>query len=151
MAVQSIDIRHREPFAHGYERATGVVHFEVDPEHPANASIVDLESVARRPVSFDADLVLLRPGRPNGRLLFISANRGRVGAVPCSNAVPPMEISERIDIGDAWLLRRGWTVAWCGWQWDVERQPGSVGLEAPMAGVEPGFVLVQFQPGARYD
>ena len=27
----------------------------------------------------------------------------------------------------------GWTLAWCGWQWDVVRSPVLMGLEAPQA------------------
>lgn len=151
MSVESIHLRRESVFDEGYTRLDGLVSFVVDPEHPANGTIADLALVSNRPVRFDADLVLLRPPRPNGRLLFIVANRGRVGAVPFSNAVAPMEISDRIDVGDGWLLKRGYTIAWCGWQWDVERRPGSVGLAAPPADVEPGLVLVQFQPAAKYD
>ena len=33
--------------------------------------------------------------------------------------------------GDGLLLEEGWTFAWCGWQWDVLRQHGGLGLEAP--------------------
>jgi hypothetical protein len=35
------------------------------------------------------------------------------------------------DPGDAWVLRRGLSVAWVGWQWDVERRPGIAGLDVP--------------------
>src|SRR5262249_13491001 len=35
--------------------------------------------------------------------------------------------------GAQWLVEAGWTVAWCGWQWDVPRGPGFVGLSAPEA------------------
>ena len=39
----------------------------------------------------------------------------------------------RIDPGDAFVLRRGMSVAWVGWQWDVERRPGIVGIDVPEA------------------
>src|SRR5581483_8113729 len=51
--------------------------------------------------------------------------------------------------------KRGWTVAWCGWQWDVIRRPGVVGLQAPQALGEdgqpiPGQVMVEFQPNTTH-
>lgn len=52
---------------------------------------------------------------------------------------------------DAFLPRRGWTVAWCGWQWDVPRTPTSLGLTAPVADVEPGWLRVEFRPDADQD
>ncbi len=39
----------------------------------------------------------------------------------------------QIDPGDGFVLRRGMSVAWVGWQWDVERRPGVVGIEVPEA------------------
>ena len=47
-------------------------------------------------------------------------------------------------------MRRGWTVAWCGWQWDVLRSAALMGLEAPQA-VEDGqpidgMMSLEFQP-----
>ena len=51
-------------------------------------------------------------------------------------------------------MHHGCTIAWCGWQWDVNRSPALLGLEAPMALDESGRpfqgqVMVQFQPNAR--
>ena len=68
-----------------------------------------------------------------------------------------------MEIGDGLLLRQGWTVAWCGWQWDVSRPgdadappdtaPGLLGFNAPQALDEAGRplagqVLLQWQPDA---
>jgi hypothetical protein len=52
-------------------------------------------------------------------------------------------------------MQRGWTVAMCGWQWDVERQPGMMGLEAPQAlGADgrpiQGRVSIAFQPNDHH-
>ncbi|HEY4028245.1 MAG TPA: alpha/beta hydrolase domain-containing protein [Candidatus Dormibacteraeota bacterium] len=144
-----------------YERVDGVVQFAVDPDAPENAGITDLRLAPRDGsgrVRFAADFCILRPADParaSGRLLFHVANRGRYGVLPFSvpTAPPAMAITERIDPGDAFLLRRGWTIAWCGWQWDVLRRPGLLGLLAPEAvrpeGDRDGQVLVQFQPHVR--
>src|SRR5262249_11636416 len=112
---------------------------------PENAGNTDLRLAPRDAggtVRFEADFCLLRPsdpGRASGRLLFQVANRGRHSSVPFSvlTAPPSAEVTERIDPGDGFLLRRGWTVAWCGWQWDVIRRPGILGLVAAAGPVPP--------------
>ena len=62
-------------------------------------------------------------------------------------------LSDRIEPGDGFLLRRGYSVAWSGWQWDVVRRPGMVGLAAPDALGDDGApiagrVRVRVQPPA---
>ncbi|HXM57322.1 MAG TPA: alpha/beta hydrolase domain-containing protein [Candidatus Dormibacteraeota bacterium] len=170
MAVVQLDIRRQVPYEAGrtfgsagpYELVEGVASFAVDPLAQANAGITDLALAPRDErgrVGFSADFCVLRPVSPaplgSRRLLFSVANRGRRPAVPFSalSAPLPTEVTERIEPGDGFLLRRGWTVAWCGWQWDVVRRPGTVGLDAPRARLPetapPGEVLVQFQPHVR--
>jgi hypothetical protein len=149
--------------------------FAVDPDHPANAGIVDLVEAPRDDrgrVRFEADLCLLQPvtaarggglgagpqaGWPGrGRLLLDVPNRGRRRAVAMFNrARPEAAPGEEIDSGDGFLMRQGWTVAACGWQWDVPRAPGSralMGLDPPLAtrdGVAlPGQAVVELQPNA---
>jgi Alpha/beta hydrolase domain len=136
----------------------GVARFAADPEAPENAGITDLRLADRDRdgcVRFEADVCVLRPADPahaSGRLLFVVSNRGRRSNVPFSvlAAPPPAEVTERIDPGDGFLLKRGWAIAWCGWQWDVVRRPGALGLAAPLArlpaGDRDGRVTVQFQP-----
>jgi hypothetical protein len=159
MAVERVEVVRREPYEGGaefgasgaYERVDAVVHFAVDPAHPANRGIADLELAkhgADGLVRFDADLCLLRPVEPAKarRRLFVSVvNRGRKSVVPFSGP-PPLEISDRVAPGDGFLLRRGYTVAFCGWQWDVQRRSELVGLRAPLAVGVDARVTVQFQP-----
>jgi hypothetical protein len=142
-----------------YERIDAVVRIAADPAHPHNASIVDLDRAPRDGagrVHFEADLILLRPvdaGRANRNLLSYVVNRGRTAILPFSFPPPGFipEVNDLIEPGDGFLLERGWTVALCGWQWDVVRRPGSLGLEAPIA-LEPygapaeTRVSVRFQP-----
>jgi hypothetical protein len=166
----------RAPFAGGagfgaagvYERIDGRLHFAVDPLHPANAGIVDLARAARDGagrVHFAADLCLLQPVDPagaNGRLLLEVPNRGRKGIVGRINRPAAGESGTAADaagemeIGDGLLLRQGWTVAWCGWQWDVIRGDGPdalVGFDAPVAldvagAPLAGQVMLEWQPDA---
>lgn len=154
MGVEGFEERRRQPFAEGYERVDGVLRFAVAPEHPHNAGITDLDLADRDGdglVRFEADLILLRPtdsARSSGRLLGWVSNRGRNGLLPFS-APPPgfvPKLSDEIEPGNGFLLRRGWTIALLGWQWDVERQPGLLGLDAPLARGATTRVSAQFQP-----
>ena len=167
MAVVRIEASARGPFADGaafgeagsYERIDGVVRFAVDPTHAANGVIVDLDKAARNEqgrVEFLADFCILQPAdaaRGSGRLLFEVANRGRRLLPRHLNRAPNGEdVTDEIAVGDGFLMRHGWTVAWCGWQWDVVRGPGLVGLEAPHAteNGQPisGKIAVEWQPNA---
>jgi hypothetical protein len=164
VAVARLEITRRSPFAFDYERIDGVLHFAVDPQHPANARIVDLDRARRDAdgkVTFSADFLLLQPrdaARANRRLLSYVVNRGQRVGVPFNRfgsrevTVPP---TDEIDPGDGFLMRHGWTVAMCGWQWDVRRQPGLLGLDAPQAlgpDGQPvhGRVVVGFQPNEAH-
>jgi len=151
VAVEGVDVKRRSSFAYGYQRLDGVLRFAVQPEAPCNSGVVDLKAAPRDAdgrVRFEADFCLLQPGRPSGRLLVVVVNRGRYWLLPFSipSGPPSSTITDDIDPGDGFLLERGWTVVFCGWQWDVDRRPGLLGLSAPMADVEPGQVLVRFQP-----
>ena len=148
MAVTRLEIHTRVPYAGGiafgaagpYERLDGTIHFVVEPEGEANRLIVDLDRAARDDagrVPFQADFCLLQPADPergNRRLLFEVLNRGRKNVPRHFNRAPAAAVpTEAIDPGDGFLMRHGWTVAWCGWQWDVIRDPALMGLEAPQA------------------
>ena len=167
MAVVGLEIRSRGPYADGaafgdvgtYERIDGIVRFAVDPAHAANRAIVDLDVAERGAdgrVHFLADFTVLQPVDPAGgnqRLLFEVLNRGRKNVPRHFNRAPAAAVpTEAIDPGDGFLMRHGWTVAWCGWQWDVIRSPALMGLDAPraLANGTPivGKVSVEFQPNA---
>src|SRR5438067_12045622 len=90
VAMTRLEIESRRPYAEGaasgeagpYERVAGTIHFAVDPGHPANRLIVDLDKAPRDAagrVPFRADFCLLQPADPsrgNRRLLFEVVNRG---------------------------------------------------------------------------
>src|SRR5438874_9029826 len=164
MAVTHLEVSQRRPFAFDYERIDGKLHFAVDPRHSVNARIVDLDKAPRDAegrVRYWADFVLLQPAdaaRSNRRLLYYVVNRGQRVGVPFNRyparpaTLPP---TDEIDAGDGFLMNKGWTVAMCGWQWDVDRQPGLMGLEAPQALSADGRpiqgrIAVAFQPNERH-
>jgi len=164
MAVTKLLITSRRPFAQEkafgqvgpYEQLDGTVSFAVDPTHPANQLITDLK-LAPRDVSgrvhFSADWRLLRPVEPqrgNHRLLFDILNRGRGLGLRNLNSAQDVAPTELLDPGNGFLMRQGYTVAWCGWQHDVFDVPGLMRLRAPEAvtpdGPISGKVMVTFQP-----
>ena len=147
MPVTTFEIRTREAFEGGtlfgdggaYERIDGVVHVAVDPLHAANAGVVDIDRAARDAgglVRFDADVTLLQPvdpARANGRLLADVVNRGGRTFMAYNLAARDAQRPQWIPPGDGFLMNRGWTIASIGWQWDVLRANGLMGMTAPAA------------------
>jgi Alpha/beta hydrolase domain len=66
-------------------------------------------------------------------------NRGNTVAVPNFNRAtrpvfgPGSDPNPPIDVGDGFLMTRGWVVISCGWQGDLPRVPGLIGMRAPEA------------------
>ena len=156
--LEALDVTSTVAYAgrEGYEWVSGIARFAVDPLAAANERIVDLELAPRDGdglVRFDADVRLLQPaGGGNRKLLFVVANRGFLGGVPFSLDAPlAWGPSDDLHPGDGFLLEQGWTIAWCGWQWDVLRGPGVLGLTAPEAQVEPGSMRVEWRADAPHD
>ena len=77
-----------------YEKLVGRIEFALDPAHPRNKAIVDLDLAPRGPdkrVHFSADLFVLQPvdaSKGNGAMLFEIANRGRKGLLQMFNRAP---------------------------------------------------------------
>src|SRR5947209_7703365 len=85
----------------GYDRIAARVAFAIDPALPLNRVIADIDQAPRnaaRQIEFSADLVLLKPAKPNGTLLLDIPNRGGRTATGAFN--------------EAFLMESGFTVAW---------------------------------------
>jgi hypothetical protein len=167
MAAVSLEIKTRQAVAGGcefgefgrYVQLDGTAHFAVDPAHPLNRGITDIDLATRDGdglVHFSADIRILSPEDPlrgNGRLLFDVPNRGNRLALATFNRVPrPINPGAPTDPGDGFLMRRGYTVVWCGWQHDVPDVAGLMRVTVPEAQVAgrpiSGRLLVSFQPNA---
>ena len=168
MAVVALEIARRAAVLDGhafggagaYEKLAGVVRFAVDRAHPSNHLITDLglaPSSVRDRVELWADFYLLRPadpGRGNRRLLLDVPNRGRKVALSMFNSAPRVpDPSTPEDFGNGFLMRHGYTVAWCGWQHDVPRHDGLMALTVPAArgdgGAITGPVRCEWRPNTR--
>lgn len=169
MAGVTFEVVRRAPYHDGatfgnagvYERIDGRLHYAVDPAHPANRAIVDLDLApcgGDGCVRFSGDVCLLAPSDParsNRRLIVELPNRGR-RRLPRYLLRAPIGSAGTAEIppGDGFLLRRGYTLAWIGWQWDVVRSPALMGLDAPVAfdAGRPvsGRTMLRFQPNAAH-
>ena len=147
--LESLEISRTEPMEnYPYEWISGVAHYAVDPDAPANARIADLGLAPPDhdgKVRFSGDVVLLRPvDGGNRRALLSVPNRGGL-RLPLSGAgILPGGVRTPPSPGDGYLLDHGWTIAIPGWQWDVPRDIGLAGFDAPVASVEPGWMRGDF-------
>src|SRR5579864_6156501 len=124
-----------------YERLIGKAYFAVDPANPANRIISDIDKAPRNEqglVEFSADLYVLKPRDPahgNGSVLFEVSNRGTKGMLGMYDRGAAVSLDPRSpeQFGDAFLLERGFTLVWLGWQFDVPQRDGLMRLYAPVA------------------
>ncbi len=123
-----------------YERLTGSAFFELDPNDPANANVVDLALAPRNAncaVEFRADLDILKPvdlARGNGCLLYDVNNRGNKTALRAFNDSPPdNDPLTMVAAGNGFLMRQGFTVVWSGWQGDLVAGDGLLTTDLPEA------------------
>ena len=139
--VRRLVVSGREDVLGGdYEKLVGTVELELDPTHPGNAVIVDLDRAprnARGRVEASADFMVLRPRRPPARgataLLEVS-NRGGKALLPYFNRAPwRLDPTVDADFGDRLLMRLNLTLIWVGWQFDVPGHAGLLRLRAPVA------------------
>ena len=146
--VTSLEILRREPFADGaafgdtgsYEKLVGIARFAVDPKHPRNKDIVDLQLAPRNAegkVEFEADVYLLVPkdlAKGNRALLYDVNNRGGKLALGMFNSAAGSNDPKTLaDAGNGFLFRRGYTIVWCGWIGELLAGNNRLLLRAPVA------------------
>ncbi|MBV9577530.1 MAG: hypothetical protein JO057_02950 [Chloroflexi bacterium] len=143
MPLRQLDLD-RQPFANGrvfgaagaYCQLLGTASFAVDPRHPVNARIVDLDLAPRDAsgmVRFSADVRILMPedpGRGNRRLVLDVVNRGNPVAIRNTDLGVPRTPEPD---SQGWLLQQGYTIVSCGWQHNVPPGTPRLGLRAPEA------------------
>lgn len=136
------DVLGGKPFgaAGPYEKIIAKARFAVDPSKGPNRIITDIDRAPRNEkglVEFEADIYVLKPRDPalgNGTALFEVSNRGNKGIVGMfNNTAGSLDPSAEKDFGDGFLMERGYTVVWVGWQFDVADKPELMRLYAPVA------------------
>lgn len=146
--VVDLKIFKREPFAGGqafgevgpYDQIKGVARFAIDPKDERNRVIVDLDLAPKNAdgkVEFAADFVILTPKDPakgNGAIFYDVNNRGNKLALGMFNRPPGGPApSEKNPAGDGFLMRKGYTVVWSGWDGELIPGGGRLLLQAPQA------------------
>lgn len=155
--VTKIEVKSRAAVGQsGYEKVLGTVHFALDPKHSRNRVIVDLDKApvnGQGRVEFSSDFYLLRPvdtARANGVALLEVSNRGRKGLIGTFSRGPgSTDPSSDADLGDGFLTRQGYTLAWVGWQFDVRPEGGLLTMKAPMAANTSLVVRAEFTPNDK--
>lgn len=147
-AIVDIKIESRTPVLQGkefgnigaYEKLEGVVTFALDPANSANSKIVDLEKAPHNMeglVYASANFMVLQPkdaSKASGVGVLEVSNRGGKALLPYfNNAQPNNDPTQEKDFGDGLLMRRGYTLMWVGWQWDVPKAPKVLQLAVPIA------------------
>jgi hypothetical protein len=122
-----------------YQRVRGQAFGELDPADPSNAGIVGLELAprnARGRVEYSVDLEILRPreAKPGAALLYDVTNRGlklALGFLHRGVSVGDPRVGGAAALGDGFLLERGYTIVWSGW--DPTVAPGLMSARLPVA------------------
>lgn len=140
-----------------YEKVVGRAWGEVDPAHPLNSRIINIDKAptnAAGRVEYDCDFYLLKPVdmcRGNRRIFYDVLNRGGKPALHTLNDArrdidKPMMITQNdpsllADAGNGFLMRQGYTILWSGWQGDAISGQDSMSARLPVA-IENGEPIV---------
>ena len=123
-----------------YEKLSGTIHFAIDPKNSANQIITDIDKAPRNAagkVEFSSDFYLIKPKDPsrgNGTVLYEVSNRGGKGMLGFFNfASGSLDPQTPEQFGDGFLLEKGFTLLWIGWQFDPPARDGLVRVHAPIA------------------
>jgi len=135
--------------AGAYERLDGTAYFEVDPQDPLNAVIVNLDKVprnARGMVEFSSPFVILKPvemAKGNHKIFYAINNRGNQQAISYFNfgrgGNNPLSAA---DVGDGFLMRLGYTIVDAGWEGDLVAANGRLVPRFPIAKQSDGNSIV---------
>jgi hypothetical protein len=151
--VVRIDVTRRDD-AGTHERVIARVHFAIDPDNAANRRIADIDAAPRNAagrVEFASDLLMFIPkqgSRTRGTVFLEVPNRGRDQSLALLSGAQQQDLApDAWVLGDRFLLEQGFTVAFLGWQFDVNARQGLT-FAAPVARVE-GLVRESYIQPAR--
>ncbi|TFW17459.1 hypothetical protein E4L96_14510 [Massilia arenosa] len=122
-----------------YETVVGVAHVRVNPAHPANRIITDIDKATGPDgwVHFKTDVVVLRPrdgARASQVMLVDVPNRGnKLFNYMVNEGQGQLDHAGADGVG--YTMRRGYSMVWIGWQGDIAlaRDGRTVGTELPVA------------------
>jgi hypothetical protein len=132
-----------------YEKLVGRVTGEVDPADSRNAVITDTSRAPRNAagkVSYATDILILRPvdrSKGNHKLWYELTNRGAILAFPQINDAPATnDPAKAADAGNGFLMRRGYSVLFSGWDTSAKSGGNRFTMQAPVAVNPDGAPIV---------
>jgi hypothetical protein len=135
-----------------YDRIVARATIAVPPDDPHNKIIVDLERAPRNAqglVEAVTDVEILRPtaaANGNRRLFYEALNRGgKLGlALFNDNPVVVNDLVKAADAGNGFLMNRGYTIVWSGWQGDIVPGGGRMTFSPPVVPGVTGLAREDF-------
>ena len=135
-----------------YDRVIARATIAVAPDDAANRIIVDLDRAPRNAqglVEAATDVEILRPtvaANGNRRLFYEALNRGNKLGLALFNDLAPAvnDLAKAADAGNGFLMNRGYTVVWSGWQGDVAPGGGRMTFSPPVVPELSGLAREDF-------
>ena len=131
---------HEFPITGAYEKLTGMIYGEVDPNHRRNRIIINLNKAPRNRrgrVEYSGNFCILKPvdmARGNGKMFYDAPNRGSKRILGFLNDGPEANDPTTLEhAGNGFLMRQGYTIVWCGWQGDLMPLKNWLVLNVPVA------------------
>ena len=126
-----------------YQKIVGRASDEVDPTHPLNQAIVNLDraptNTAGR-VEYAVDFCVLKPtdlDKSNRRILYDTSNRGdKLALIDINDAQKGPTSNDPVsaaDAGNGFLMRQGYVLVFSAWQGDAQPGEGHMLAEFPVA------------------
>jgi hypothetical protein len=135
-----------------YDRIVGRATLAVAPDDPHNKIIVDLDRAprdAQGQVEAVTDVEILRPtvaANGNRTLFYEVLNRGSKLGLALFNDIPAVtnDLVKANDAGNGFLMNRGYTVVWSGWQGDIAPGGGRMTFSPPVVSGVTGLAREDF-------
>ncbi len=135
-----------------YDRIIARATIAVAPDNPHNTIIADLDRAPRNAqglVEAVTDVEILRPtvaAKGNRRLFYEVLNRGSKLGLALFNDIPVVtnDLVKAADAGNGFLMNRGYTVVWSGWQGDVVPGGGRMTFSPPVVPGVTGLAREDF-------
>jgi len=135
-----------------YDRIVARATIAVAPDDIHNQIIVDLDRAPRNAqgqVEATTDVEILRPtvaANGNRTLFYEVLNRGSKLGLALFNDLPAVtnDLVKAADAGNGFLMNRGYTVVWSGWQGDIIPGGGRMTFSPPVAPGVTGLAREDF-------
>jgi hypothetical protein len=134
-----------------YDRIFARATIAVAPDDPRNSIVVDLDRAPRNAqglVEAVSEVEILRPtvaANGNRRLLYEVVNRGRkLGIALFNDTVPVNDLAKASHAGNGFLMNRGYTIVWSGWQGDLESGGSHLSIGLPIVPQVTGLSREEF-------